>query len=215
MTHCLQSHLMRKTKTSQQHHFFSFTKHTVQWFPKLPWLVACCVFFRCSVISVVSFPELTLLSNFKEENLIVCETLSSVKNINKIGQEHWRNLAKNIEETRPKLGQNFKGIFEVLGQVLQSSWKSSSKFFAKFFNFLPMKFWIFIRMIRTNKKFFEDANFPGSPIATMDNQNLKHMSTRHRHYLKHMSMRHGHYTVSAILVSVIHFFSDLKIVSAI
>jgi hypothetical protein len=77
MTHCLQSHLMRKTETSQQCHFFSFTKHTVQWYPKLTWLAACCVFHRCSVISVVSFPELTLLSNFKEENLIVCETLSS------------------------------------------------------------------------------------------------------------------------------------------
>jgi hypothetical protein len=75
-------------------------------------------------------------------------------------------LAKNIEETLPKLGQNFEGIFEVLGQVLQSYWKSSSKFLAKFFDFVPTKFRIFIRMIRTNKKFFEDANFPRSPIVT-------------------------------------------------
>jgi hypothetical protein len=69
----------------------------------------------------VSFPELTLLSNFKEENLIVCETLSSLK--------------KEISITWPrtsKLGQNFEGIFKVLGQVLQSSWKSSLKFLASF-----------------------------------------------------------------------------------
>jgi hypothetical protein len=60
-------------------------------------------------------------------------------------------LAKNIEETWPrtskKLGQNFEGIFEVFSQVLQSSWKSSSKFLAKF---------------------FDDANFPGSPLLYVD-----------------------------------------------
>jgi hypothetical protein len=58
----LQSHLMRKIETSQQCCSFSFTKHNVQWYPKLPVrLAACCVFRHCSVISVESFPELTLL----------------------------------------------------------------------------------------------------------------------------------------------------------
>ena len=43
-----------------------------------------------------------------------------------------------------------------------------------------------------------------SAIASgVDNRNLTHTSTRRRHY-----------AVSAILVSAIRFFSDLKIVSA-
>ncbi len=74
------------------------------------------------------------------------------------------NIAKNIKESWPRTSKK-------LGQNLAKTLKESSKFLAKFFkvlgqvfDFLPTKFPIFIQMIRTNKMFFEDANFPGSPL---------------------------------------------------
>jgi hypothetical protein len=94
------------------------------------------------------------------------------RNMNKIGQEHRRNLAKNIEETWPrtskKLGQNLAKtskesskflakFFKVLGKVLRSSWPSFSIFFQRNFEFL-------FEWFESTKSFSKMRTFPDPPV---------------------------------------------------